>query len=79
MLLKVFVTNLSFCLLNVFQDAHTRTHTQNVHWHEYVGVYLIIKKKEGKEEEREGEKEGRKTKQKTETGKKSVKNKSETK
>lgn len=44
-----------------------------------MGVYLIIKEKEGKEEEREGEKAGRKTKQKTETGKKSVKNKSGTK
>lgn len=53
--------------------SRTQTH---MHWHDYVAVHLIIKKKEGRKKGRRGEKErGRKNKT-AETEMKSVKNKS---
>ena len=40
----------------------SRTHT-HMHWHDYVAVHLIIKRKEGRKKGRKGEKEkGRKNK-----------------
>ena len=40
----------------------SRTHT-HMHWHDYVAVRLIIKRKEGRKKGRKGEKEkGRKNK-----------------
>ena len=39
--------------------SRTQTH---MHWHDYVAVHLIIKKKEGRKKGRKGEERGRKNK-----------------
>ena len=54
----------------------SRTHT-HLHWHDYVAVHLIIKRKEGRKKGRKGEREGGKTKQWRQKEMKSVKNKSD--